>query len=99
MIGAIINGILNFVSFLITLLLTPINIVLQTLVPSTTTAFYYITSMFNVLSIYTKFVISYTGILPELLSIMILLIIPIITIPITVHGFKLILNWWNTLKL
>ena len=86
MIGAIINGILNFVSFLITLLLTPINIVLQTLVPSTTTAFYYITSMFNVLSIYTKFVISYTGILPELLSIMILLIIPIITIPITVHG-------------
>ena len=99
MISALINGIINLAEFMISLFLAPIDLVLQTLVPSTSSAFAYITSMFNMLGIYTRFVISYTGLLPDLISIMILLIVPIITIPITVHGFKLILAWWRTLKL
>lgn len=99
MISALINGIINLAEFMISIFLAPIDLLLQSLVPSTSTAFAYVTSMFNMMSIYTRFVISYTGILPSLISIMILLIIPIITIPLSVHTFKLILAWWRTLKL
>lgn len=99
MIGTIINGILNLASFMIEIFLWPIDRLLQQLVPSTTTAFTYITSFFNMISIYTRFVISYLGFLPEVISICILLIIPIITIPLSVHSIKLILAWWRTLKL
>lgn len=99
MIGAIINGILNLASFMIEIFMWPIDGLLQQLVPSSTTAFYYIDSMFNTLSIYTRFVISYTGLLPTIISIIILLLVPIITIPMAVHSFKLILAWWRTLKL
>lgn len=82
---------------MIDVFLYPINILLETLVPSTTTAFSYISQFWALLSNYTGFVMSYTGLTNEVISIIIILFIANITIPLGVHGFKLACKWWETL--
>lgn len=97
MINSLLTGFLNFLSQIITLLLSPLNTLLATYVPQTSTAFSYITGFFSLLENYSGFVISYTGFTPELISIFIMLFIGIITIPFMVHGIKLIAKWWEVL--
>lgn len=97
MISALLNGFLSFLAQMINVILFPINTLLETLVPSTSNAFSYINQFWALLSDYTGFVMSYTGLTSEVISIIIILIIANITIPLGVHGFKLVAKWWETL--
>lgn len=97
MINAILNGLLSFLSQIIHILLTPINMALQTLVPNLDSAFSLINQFWATCTTYVGFVISYTGFDANVVSIIILLIIANITIPLSVHGVKLLAKWWEVL--
>ena len=97
MANAILNALLDFLKYILNILLSPLNALIATLVPDTTTAFTYINGFWSLLSRYGSFALSYLGISREIISICILLYIPIITIPFAVHFFKLIARWWETI--
>lgn len=97
MINAILNGVLSFLTQIIHIILTPVNLALQTLVPDLENAFSIVNQFWGLVSNYTGFVISYTGFNADVVSIIILLIIANITIPLAVHGVKLLAKWWEVL--
>lgn len=97
MINAFLNGLLSFFGQVIDIVLFPINTALETLVPSTSNAFSYINQFWSLLSNYSGFVMSYTGLTTEVVSIIILLMIANLTIPLAVHGLKLFAKWWEVL--
>lgn len=97
MINAILSGVLTFLTQIIHILLTPINLAIQTLVPDLENAFALINQFWALITTYTDFVISYTGFTANVVSIIILLIIANISIPLSVHGVKLLVKWWEAL--
>lgn len=97
MIKVLIDGLLNLFSIVITVILTPINLALNTLVPDLTNAIAIVNSFWSLLETYGKFCISYTGMTSTTMSIIIVLIYANLIIPWTVHGLKLVAKWWEVL--
>lgn len=97
MINLLFNGFLSFITNVLTFLLTPINLLLETLVPDLSTVVSTINQFWALLSEYTRFVLSYSGIYSTNITIIIILLVANITIPWTVHGIKLVAKWWEVL--
>lgn len=97
MIRVIIIGVLRLMTLVINLILYPINVILETVVPNIDTAYSTITDFFTTIKSYALFGLSYTGLQPIILQIAAIEFVAIITIPIAVHGLKLIARWWETL--
>lgn len=97
MINALFTGLLNFFTQIITVLLTPINLLLASIVPDLATTVSTINQFWLLLSGYGRFVLSYTGLTTEVITIIITLLIANIVVPWSVHGLKLVAKWWETL--
>ena len=98
MINAIIEGIFNLVISLVNLLLTPIDLLINNYLPSLSYAFQYINDFFDFIGNIVPFVLSYTGIKPILLNIIIDIFIFILTVPLLIHTSKLAIRWYSRLK-
>lgn len=94
-----IDVIFNFIFTVTDLVLTPINYLISSLLPSLENALDWVGYLFEEVSNVGKFVISYTGFYQEVIDIIIILIVAIISIPLAVHGIKTGLKWFNALKL
>lgn len=99
MINALIQGIINFLSHLITLILTPLDLLIRGLLPDLSGALTLVDNFITHIINYVPLAISYTGLTNNTLSIIISLITAIVVIPLTAHGVKLALQWYNALKL
>ena len=97
MIRVIIIGVLRLLSLILNVILYPINLILETAVPSVENVFTHINEFFSTIENYALFGLSYTGIQPAYIQVMTILLIAIITIPMLVHALKLIARWWETL--
>lgn len=98
MIKIILNGILSVVLYLVNLLLVPIdNLILQYL-PGLSTAFNLINSFIDKLIEYVSFVISYTGLNSTVILIIIDIYVFVYTVPLIIHGTKLAIKWFKTLR-
>lgn len=98
MVKALVSGILKLVIALINIVLLPLNLLIQALIPDLSTAFGYVTGFFNYLGNVSSWVMSYTGLTSEVISIIVAIIIATITIPLAVHMIKLVVIWFDKLK-
>ena len=99
LLSGIVDIIFNFIFSITDLVLTPINLLINNLLPSLEDALDWVGYFFEEVSNVGKFVISYTGFYQEIIDIIILLIVAIVSIPLAVHGIKTGLKWFNALKL
>lgn len=99
MANLLLSFVLGLLSFLINLVLLPINAVLNSVLPSGTleNISTMVDRFFNLIYSYFGFVISYTGLDGVWVSIIMLELALIITIPLLVHPIKLVADWWETL--
>lgn len=99
MIKVIINGIISLVIGLVSIILAPIDLLINQFMPNLSNAFSLINDFFETIGNIVPFVISYTGIKTEVLTICIDLIVFIYTVPYLVHAIKQAIKWYNSLKL
>lgn len=99
MIKVIINGIISLVIGLVSIILSPIDLLISQYLPGLSNAFSLISDFFDMIGDIIPFVLSYTGITTEVISICVDLIVFIYTLPYLVHAIKLAIKWYNSLKL
>lgn len=97
MIALLLRGFLSIVSALFNWFVEPINNAIVNVFPNVNDVISNIGDFFDLILRYVRFVLSYTGLYPATINILLLLAIPIITIPIGVHAFKLVAKWWEVL--
>ncbi len=99
MIKAIISGVFKLIISLVSVILTPIDMLIAEFLPSLDTAFSYISNFFDYIGDIVPFVISYTGINEIVLNAIIDIFVFILTVPLMVHTIKLAIAWYNKLKI
>lgn len=99
LVKAIVSGIFKLIMALVNIVLTPLDLLIKALIPDLSEAFSRINSFFDLLGDYSSFAISYLGFDNTTISIVLLLLTAIISIPLAVHTVKLAIKWYNTLKI
>lgn len=99
MIKALISGIFKIIISLVSVLLAPIDALIAQFLPSLDNALSYISLFFDYIGGFIPWVISYTGLSPLVLNIIIDIIVFILTVPIMVETIKLAVAWYNKLKI
>lgn len=99
MINAIVNGIMSLVISLVSVILTPIDALINQFLPSLGDALGYIGNFFAMLGNVFPFTLSYLGISPQVLSAVVDLVVFIYTVPLLVNSIKMAIKWYNSLKL
>ena len=98
MIKAIISAIFKLIISLVSVLLMPIDALIEQFLPNIAEALDYISGFFDFIGSSIAFVMSYTGLNQFVLIIIIDIITFILTVPLMVHTIKLALAWYNKLK-
>lgn len=98
MINAILTGIFNVVTKFISVLLLPINLLVTNMLPDFNNMLSYVASFFNTCLTYVGFIIDSTFISPEVISFLILFWVFKLTFPLAVYAIKLVVKWYNNLK-
>lgn len=99
MINAIINGILSFVSGLLTLVLSPIDALITQYLPDVSSVLSGVSSFFSEILGIIPWLLSWFNIPRELLTLALTWAIAKILLLLGTHTFKLVCAWWRTLKL
>ena len=89
--------IITILAKIITIAFIPIDTIVSNYMPNLDSALSKVTTFFNYLQNYSSFIMSYTGLNRDVISICITLFVTTITLPTLVHGIKLGLKWWEEL--
>ncbi len=98
MIKAIINGIFKLVISLVSILLTPIDLIIEQFLPDISNALKYVSDFFDIIGDVAAFVVSYTGLNLTVLGIIVSISTFILTVPLMVQTIKLAISWYDKLK-
>lgn len=98
MIGKILSGIISLIITLCSLLLAPIDAIILTLIPDLSNCFTAIGNFLNICFSSIGWVISLTGISPDVISIIVIYYTFKLTAPFSFYMIKLALAWYNKLK-
>lgn len=98
MINKILLGIIKLIISLVTLILTPIDNLIQTAVPDLSSAFTAIGNFLNVISSGLGWAISLTGLSSSAISLLVSYYVFTLTAPLLFYMIKLALSWYNRLK-
>lgn len=99
MIKAIINGIMKLIMSLVSLLLSPIDALIEQFLPDLSNALDGLTSFFCYVTQYIGWVIDFAGIPSSVITLIVAYYTFKLTVPLVVSTVKLALKWYNTLKL
>lgn len=98
MINAILQGIFSIVIGFINVLLSPINNLIATMLPGLNTILNYISSFFSSVTTYFGWILNATFIDSEVLSFLILYWTFKLSFPVLVASIKLVVKWYDKLK-
>lgn len=98
MINSIVTGIISLITYLVSLILVPIDNVLLNLMPDLSNAFTSIGEFLNLLSDGIGWAVSITGLSSNALSLIVAFYIFKLTAPLTFYMLKLAVDWFRTLK-
>lgn len=98
MINAILTGIFKLIIGLVSIILTPIDALITSALPSLDNALTAVASFFTYIGSSIGWVISLTGLSPETLSLIVLYFTFKLTAPMLFYMIKLALSWYNKLK-
>lgn len=98
MINAILTGIFKLIIGLVSIILTPIDALITSALPSLDNALTAVASFFTYIGSSIGWVISLTGLSSETLSLIVLYFTFKLTAPMLFYMIKLALSWYNKLK-
>lgn len=99
MIKAIITGVMNLIISLVSVLLVPIDALISSFLPDLSIALTGIGNFLNLCGTYIGWVIDFTGISAETISLIVVYYVFKLTVPLLVSTVKLAIKWYNALKL
>lgn len=97
MIGALLTGLLRFATYILGILLTPINNYIEQNIPQLDSAFNLIADFFNIAGSNLGWVRESLFITSDVMSLIIITIGIRLTIPLLLSGIKLVAKWWDTI--
>lgn len=98
MIKAILSGIIKLIISLVSLLLAPIDLLIQSVLPSLSNAFTAIGNFLNIISSSIGWAVSLTGLSSSAISLIVAYFVFKLTAPMLFYMIKLALAWYNRLK-
>lgn len=98
MIAKLLSALMSLIIKLVGLVLAPIDLLINTLLPDLSTAFSSIGGFFQVVSNSLGWVISASGIPASAIAIIVATMVFKLTAPLVVHATKLALSWYDKLK-
>lgn len=97
MIGKILLGLVKFISGLITLILTPIDLAITSYFPELSDALIAVNNVLDFIENGISWAVSISGLSQSCLSLIVTYYTFKLTIPLIISGFKLVVKWWNAL--
>ena len=98
MIKAILKGIMKLIIGLVSLILAPIDLLIQSALPQLSSAFTAIGNFLNLISSGIGWAISLSGLSSETISLLVAYYVFTLTAPMLFYMIKLALAWYNRLK-
>lgn len=98
MINKILIGIFKIITKLISLLLTPINSLISSMLPDFNDMLTIVGNFFQQVGTYAGFILDSLLIYDNVISFLILYWVFKLTFPFAVSGIKLVVKWYNSLK-
>ncbi len=98
MINKILTGIMNLIIGLVSSLLTPIDLAIETFLPDLSNAFNLIGGFFNYVNMGLGWVVNSSCLSSEALSLIVLYFTFKLTAPMSFYLIKLALSWYDRLK-
>lgn len=98
MINIILNSVFNFIISVTKLVLLPIDLILEKVIPDTAALFSSVNLMFESLNPILGFVLSISGLSKTAISFIVLYYTFKLTVPLAVHSVKFVIKWYNVLK-
>lgn len=98
MINKLLMGIIKLIVGLVSLILTPIDNLIQSVLPGLSSAFTAIGNFLNIISSSIGWCISLTGLSSEAISLIVAYFTFTLTAPLMFYMIKLALSWYNRLK-
>lgn len=98
MIKAILNGIMSLIISLVSLVLAPIDVLIQSALPQLSSALTAVGNFLNIISSSIGWAISLTGLSANALSLIVIYYTFKLTAPMLFYMIKLALSWYNRLK-
>lgn len=98
MINALLTGIFKLIIGLVSIILTPIDALITSALPSLDNALTAVANFFNYIGSSIGWVISLTGLSSETLSLIVLYFTFKLTAPMLFYMIKLAISWYNKLK-
>lgn len=95
---SILSLIFNFISLVINLLLTPLDLLISQYIPSLNGLLNYISDMFDVAIVYVGYVVDSLCIPHNVMVLIVEYMIFRLTLPLLVYVVKLAIKWYNYLK-
>lgn len=98
MINAILNGIMSLIIGLVSLLLKPIDLLIDQFLPDLSNALDMFNSFISYVSSYMTWAVSWTGLNSTVRGLIVAYFTFILTVPLLVSTIKLALKWYDKLK-
>lgn len=98
MIKWLLKGIMSLIISLVSLILAPIDLLIQSALPELSSAFTAIGNFLNIISSSIGWAISLTGLSSSALSLIVAYYVFTLTAPMLFYMVKLALSWYNRLK-
>lgn len=99
MINAIITGFFNVIISLVSVVMAPIDLIVQQFLPDLGNAVSAVGSMFSLVGNVMGFIVSLTGLSSTALSLIVMYYTFKLTVPLLVSALKQAIKWYNALKL
>lgn len=98
MINALLKGIMSLIIGLVSVILAPIDLLIQTALPDLSNALTNVGDIFNLINQGIGWVVSVTGLSNNALSIIVMYYVFKLTIPMLLSTIKLAIKWYDKLK-
>ena len=99
MINAILKGIFKLIIVLVEAILSPIDIIINSALPSVATGLEYVSNFFNYMLQFIPYIVSWLNLPRLFIELVIAYWTFKLTIPLAIHTIKLALHWYDKLKL
>lgn len=98
MINALLNGIFKLIMGLVSIVMAPIDIVIENTLPDLSTGINAVGQLFELIKVGLTWAVQVTGLNHACISLIVAYWVFRLTVPLAVHTVKMALKWYNMLK-
>lgn len=99
MIGKILSGIFSLIMGLVTVILSPIDLLIAEYLPDLNSGLNYVNNLFSFINGVIGYCVDASGITDIAIGLVVAYWVFVLTVPLTFSSIKLALKWYNSLKI